>query len=79
MSPTVLRERGYRLFFFSREESRLHIHVQAAHGEAKFWLAPRVELAQNHGLTQRDLRFLVGLIEANVDVIKAAWHEHFGR
>ena len=26
MSPTVLREGPYRLFFFSREEPRPHVH-----------------------------------------------------
>ncbi len=27
MSPTVFRERGYRFYFFSREEPRMHVHV----------------------------------------------------
>ncbi|MFN7338865.1 MAG: DUF4160 domain-containing protein, partial [bacterium] len=27
MSPTVFREDGYRFFFFSREETRMHVHV----------------------------------------------------
>ncbi|MFN2399931.1 MAG: DUF4160 domain-containing protein [Gemmatimonadaceae bacterium] len=45
VSPTVLRVRGYRLYFFSREEPRAHVHVQHASGEAKFWLDPQVELA----------------------------------
>jgi hypothetical protein len=40
MSPTVLREKGYRFFFFSKEEPRCHIHVEARGGEAKFWLEP---------------------------------------
>ncbi|TMG83195.1 MAG: DUF4160 domain-containing protein [Betaproteobacteria bacterium] len=50
MSPTVLRAKGFRLFFFSREETRMHVHVQSAEGEAKFWLEPRIELAQSYGL-----------------------------
>ena len=48
MSPTVLRLSGYRFYFFSREESRAHIHVQHATGEAKIWLTPRIEVAQNY-------------------------------
>ena len=36
MSPTVFREKGYRFFFFSREEPRVHVHVICADGEAKF-------------------------------------------
>ncbi|MBI4841882.1 MAG: DUF4160 domain-containing protein [candidate division NC10 bacterium] len=47
MSPTVLRVRGYRFYFFSREERRPHVHVQHAAGEAKFWLGPAIELGQN--------------------------------
>jgi hypothetical protein len=44
--PTVLRLKGFRFFFFSREELRMHIHVQHQNGEAKFWLDPQIELAK---------------------------------
>lgn len=37
MSPTVFRDGPFRFFFFSREELRIHVHVQSADGEAKFW------------------------------------------
>lgn len=50
VSPTVLRIRGFRFYFFSREEPRRHVHVYHASGEAKFWLEPTVELAANYGL-----------------------------
>ena len=40
-----LSRRALRFFFFSREEERLHIHVQSANGEAKYWLDPGIELA----------------------------------
>jgi hypothetical protein len=33
-SPTVFREAGFRFYFFSREEPRMHIHVQGQNGEA---------------------------------------------
>ena len=45
MSPTVLNYKGYRLFFFLKEEKRLHIHVSSQNGEAKFWIEPGIELA----------------------------------
>lgn len=41
MSPTVSRDCPFRFFFFSREERRMHVHVQSADGEAKFWIEPR--------------------------------------
>ncbi|MGD9729976.1 MAG: DUF4160 domain-containing protein [Nitrospiraceae bacterium] len=78
MSPTVFREGGFRFYFFSREEPRMHIHVQGADGEAKFWLEPTVELAQNFGLSDRQLRSVRMLIEAHSNELRAAWSRHFG-
>lgn len=46
MSPTLFREAGYRFFFFSREESRMHVHIVSEDGEAKFWLKPDIVLAK---------------------------------
>lgn len=63
MSPTVFRESGYRFFFFSREEERMHVHVQAAEGEAKFWLEPEIELATNYHFSRKQLKELECLIE----------------
>ena len=56
MTPTVFRERGYRFFFFSREEARMHVHVISAEGEAKYWLEPEIELARNYRYSNRQLR-----------------------
>ena len=35
MASTIHRERGFRFFFFSREEPRKHVQVIRAEGEAK--------------------------------------------
>jgi len=78
MSPTVFRESGFRFYFFSREEPRMHVHVQSADGEAKFWLEPTIELAHNYGLNERQLRSAQALIEAHADVIRSSWAKHFG-
>lgn len=50
-ASTVLKEGGFWLFFFSREETRMHVHVNHADGEAKFWLEPAIVLAQNFELS----------------------------
>ena len=55
MAPTVVRDGSYRLFFFSREEQRMHIHVAHPHGEAKFWLQPSLTLANHTGLSKQEL------------------------
>ncbi len=79
MSPTVFRYQNLRFHFFSREESRMHIHVHCPHGEAKFWMEPSIELARNHGLTESELRLIRSLIEEHKDEIRSAWDQHFGR
>jgi hypothetical protein len=56
----------------------MHVHVECADGEAKFWLEPTVALAQNYGLTEQQLKVAQGYVEANADVIRAAWKTHFG-
>ena len=78
MSPTIFRERGYRFFFFSREESRTHVHVVSAEGEAKFWLDPDIELAKSYRFSRAQLKEIEQLIETHYDEIKSAWKKHFG-
>ena len=78
MSPTVFREGKYRFFFFSREESRMHVHIYSSDGEAKFWLRPQIELAKNSGIPSREISILARIIEEHADEIAAAWLERFG-
>ena len=78
MAPTVLRDGQFRLFFFSREEPRIHVHVSHPDGEAKFWLAPTVHLATSAGLNQRLLREAQSIVENHQGEIINAWHSHFG-
>ena len=77
MSPTVFWWRGYRFFFFSREETRQHVHVHCADGEAKFWVAPEVSLAGNYGLSEKQVNAVRHFVEEHRDDIVAAWNEHF--
>ena len=77
MSPTVFREKGYRFFFFSREESRMHVHIVSGDGEAKFWLGPDLELAKNHGYSRQQLKEIESLVEGHRDELVSAWEQHF--
>ncbi len=49
MSPTFKRERGYTFKIYSNEEERIHVHVIKDNEEAKFWLEPQIEVANNYG------------------------------
>lgn len=77
MSPTVFHYKQYRFFFFSREEPRRHIHVRSPDGEAKFWLEPAVELAKNHGFSQKELKELANIVKEASDEICKHWNKHF--
>lgn len=77
MSPTVFREGPYRFFFFSLEETRIHIHVASSDGEAKFWIEPEITLAENHGIPNRELSHVQKTIEAHEQQIRSAWKHHF--
>ena len=78
MSPTVVRAGAFRLFFFSREESRMHVHINHTDGEAKFWIEPTIELAQNFGLSAKQLREAEKLVKSHEHRIRTAWQQHFG-
>jgi hypothetical protein len=62
VSPTIFRKGPFRFYFFSREETRMYVHVQATAGEAKFWMEPKIELAQNYGLATRHVNAALRLI-----------------
>jgi hypothetical protein len=53
------------------------MHVHSADGEAKFWIEPRIELAQNYGLKATNLKAARKLVEEHEDGIRRAWAQHF--
>ena len=50
----------------------MHVHVYCERGEAKFLMEPQIELAQNHSLSEREIRQAWNLIEEHADEIKSA-------
>ena len=78
MSPTVFKKKNYRFFFFSREESRKHIHIVSPDGEAKFWLEPTIELAKSFGFSNKQLSEIKKLTNEHSDEIIEKWNDFFG-
>jgi hypothetical protein len=77
MAPTVVRDGVFRLFFFSREEPRIHIHVAHPHREAKFWLKPSLTLANYTGLSKQELADAERVVARHLQEVIDAWHKHF--
>ena len=79
MSPKFKQEEGFVFRIFSNEEERKHIHVMKAENEAKFWLEPRIELADNFGFTNKDLKKITKMVEIYGNEFKRLYTEHIGR
>ncbi len=79
MSPTIFRARGYRFYFLSNEENRIHVHITSEDGEAKFWLEPKISLASHFEYNTEKLNEIKSLIEEHKDEIIKAWGTHFGK
>ena len=71
MSPRALLIDGFDFFFYSKEEDRMHIHVEKGECDAKFWIEPTVELVYNHGFTSKEIKLITQMIEE--------WNSHFGK
>ena len=79
--PTVFREAGYRFFFYSNEgdpREPVHVHVQSAESESKFWIKDEVTLARSDGFDALTLRKILKIIERNKNKVEEKWYEHFG-
>ena len=74
-----MRYKQYRLYFFSREEERIHVHVYCSDGEAKLWIEPQVSVARNYGLSHGQISELTRFVEEHKDEITGAWEKHFRR
>ncbi len=77
-SCPVFKKGPYRFFFFSREEARIHIHVVASDGEAKFWIEPITSLATFDGFSAKQLTKIQTIVEEHKNEIVKAWKAHFG-
>ena len=78
MTPTVLREGPYRIYFHSHEPNEpAHVHVDRDDESAKFWLSP-VSLARNLGFGAKELNRVQQLIQKHEVELLEAWNEYHG-
>jgi Domain of unknown function (DUF4160) len=76
--PTVLRIGPYRLHFYSSDGAEpRHIPIARDGTDAKFWLDPYVDLAQNRGYSSQELRDIRRIVEDHLQALKDAWNAYF--
>jgi hypothetical protein len=77
--PTVFEKDGFRFFFYSADyREPMHIHVEHADGNAKFWLRP-IQLASSYKMRAADLTRARAFIEQNQKLCEEKWNEYFSQ
>ena len=79
MSPKFKEQNGFVFKIYSNEEERIHIHVVKAEKEAKYWLEPQIEIAENFGFSSKELSFIEKIIEENGNDFKNKFIRHVGK
>lgn len=75
MTPTVLREKGYRVMIYTHDHPPAHVHVVAAGKEAKVSLDP-IAIIENGGYNRRELSEVASLVERNREFLLMKWDEY---
>ena len=78
MSPRAFMINGFDFFFYSMEEDRMHIHVEKGDNDAKFWLEPTIELAENFGFNSKEIRKITKMVETYGNEFKEQFAAHIG-
>ena len=79
MSPKFRNEEGFVFKIYSNEEERMHVHVVKAENEAKFWLEPTIELAENFGFNSKEIKKITKMVETYGNEFKQQFAAHIGR
>ena len=79
MSPKFRKEEGFVFKIYSNEEERMHVHVVKAENEAKFWLEPTIELAENFGFSSKEIKKITKMVETYGNEFKHQFAAHIGR
>lgn len=68
---------GMRFFFYSSEENKMHIHVEAQGREMKVWL-DTFEVAYNNGFPDHLANNIIKIVRIHEKRLKKAWISQFG-
>lgn len=79
MSPKFKEQNGFVFKIYSNEETRIHIHIIKAEKEAKYWLEPNIELAENYGFNSKELSFIEKILTENGDYFKVKFTRYVGK
>jgi hypothetical protein len=79
--PTVLRLAGLRIVIYPNDHRPAHVHAVGWSGEAVFELncpSGPVSLRESFGISPRDVRRIVAMLELEIGLLCAAWEKVHG-
>jgi hypothetical protein len=76
--PTLFILLGFRFFFWSNDHEPIHVHISKGDSEAKYKVED-IELVDNFGFKNNELRMIESIIEENKEIIIQRWHEYFNK
>ncbi|MFZ2889081.1 DUF4160 domain-containing protein [Sulfuricurvum sp.] len=76
--PTLLRENGYRFFFFSDEHLPKHVHVEKSDKYIRIELET-LKVTDSYQMTSKEIREVVGLVEKHRENFLEGWNEYFNQ
>ncbi len=57
----------------------MHVHVMKEDCEAKVWLEPEVELADNDGFPQHEINQIIKIVQQYADDFRDKYKRHIGK
>ncbi len=75
--PTILIIFGFRFYFYSNDHEPIHVHVDYCDAWGRIQIDPNVELIENHGLKQKDIKKALGVASLYREEFIKRWNEHF--
>ncbi|MBS1738628.1 MAG: DUF4160 domain-containing protein [Bacteroidetes bacterium] len=76
--PTVFTIWGFRFFFYADEHLPIHIHVEKGGARAKYNVVPVIELVENRGFKNTELKKIESVVEAYKELIIDNWKSFHG-
>lgn len=76
--PTILFIFGFRFIIYTRDHNPPHIHAIKNTGAAKIEIYPNICLKENKGLSPKELKTVMSVVEEYKEEFLAKWIEYHG-
>jgi len=76
--PTLLRENGYRFFFFSDEHLPKHVHIEKSDKYMRVELE-NLKVTDNYHMTSKEIREVMRMIEKHKQLFLEGWDGYFNQ